>query len=177
MKDGFGREIDYLRVSITDRCDLRCRYCMPEFGVTALPHADILRYEELLRLARIFAGLGFRHLRLTGGEPMVRSGCLDFLRELRAVPGIESVGMTSNGVLLAGRVAETKSAGLSALNLSIDSLDPDRYAALTRCGALSCVLQTLHEALALEIPAGTRTSFRRLRSWRGKTRCASALLN
>ena len=152
MRDGFGREIDYLRVSITDRCDLRCRYCMPQGGVASLSHSDVLRYEELVRLAGIFARLGIRHLRLTGGEPMVRAGCLDLVRALTKVPGIESVGLTSNGVLLAGRVAEAKAAGLSALNLSIDSLDSDRYAAITRCGDLSGPLRTLKEALSLGLP-------------------------
>ena len=93
MRDGFGREIDYLRVSITDRCDLRCRYCMPQGGVASLSHSDVLRYEELVRLAGIFARLGIRHLRLTGGEPMVRAGCLDLVRALTKVPGIESIGL------------------------------------------------------------------------------------
>ena len=152
MIDGFGREIDYLRISVTDRCNLRCLYCMPEHGISALRHADILRYEEILRIVRIMGGMGIRHLRVTGGEPMARQGCLDFVRELREVPGVESVSMTSNGILLAGRVAEAKQAGVSSLNLSLDTLAPEKYARLTRGGDVKRVLKTLSEAAGMGIP-------------------------
>ena len=152
MKDGQGREIDYLRISVTDRCNLRCRYCMPAGGVRALEHDDVLRCEELVRLVRCMTPLGFRHLRLTGGEPMARAGCLELVRALRAVRGVETVSMTSNGILLAGRAAEAKAAGLSALNLSLDSLDPDRYDALTRGGDLAAALRTMDEALRVGLP-------------------------
>ncbi|MBR1496478.1 MAG: GTP 3',8-cyclase MoaA [Oscillospiraceae bacterium] len=146
MRDGLGRSIDYLRISITDRCDLRCVYCMPAAGVPALEHAEILRYEEILRLVRILAPLGVKHLRLTGGEPMTRRGCLDLIRELRKVPGVESVAMTSNGILLADQIGEAKAAGLTALNLSLDTLNPDTYRRLTRGGDVGTVLRTLSRA-------------------------------
>ncbi|MBQ2634544.1 MAG: GTP 3',8-cyclase MoaA [Oscillospiraceae bacterium] len=152
MRDGQGREIDYIRISVTDRCNLRCQYCMPAGGVRAFSHDAVLRFEEIDRLMRCLSPLGFRHLRLTGGEPMVRRGCLDLVRTLRTVPGVESVTMTSNGLLLSGRVAEAKAAGLSALNLSLDSLDPGRYAELTRGGVLALALGTMEEALELGLP-------------------------
>ena len=147
MIDGFGREIDYLRISITDRCNLRCRYCMPEHGVAVMRHDDILRYEEILRIVRIMRGMGVCHLRVTGGEPMARRGCLDFVRELRGISGIESVSMTSNGLLLCDRVQEAKEAGLTGLNLSLDTLDPDIYAELTRGGDVRKALRTLTQAI------------------------------
>lgn len=148
MRDGLGRTIDYLRISVTDRCNLRCVYCMPESGVSALRHEDILRDEEIVRLARVAAGLGIRHIRLTGGEPMVRHGCLELVRELCALPGIESVSMTSNGLLLCDHVAQARDAGLTALNLSLDTLDAGLYARMTRGGDVGRALRTLEQAVA-----------------------------
>ena len=148
MQDKLGRTIDYLRISVTDRCNLRCVYCMPEGGVAALSHGDVLRFEEIVRLTRVMTRLGIRRVRLTGGEPMARRGCLDLVRALRGLEGVESVAMTSNGALLRGRVAEAKDAGLEALNLSVDTLDPDVYARLTRCGDLETALETLEQAIA-----------------------------
>lgn len=148
MVDGIGRTIEYLRISLTDRCNLRCVYCMPEDGVPTLPHGEILRYEELLRLVRVLAGLGVKHLRLTGGEPTVRRGWLDFAAKLHGIPGVESVAMTSNGVLLCDRMDEVKRAGLDALNLSLDTLDADSCARMTRGGSPEPVLRTLEQALA-----------------------------
>lgn len=149
MRDDLGREIDYLRLSLTDRCNLRCVYCMPEGGVPMHEKDALLRYEELLRLTRVLTGLGIRRVRLTGGEPMARRGCLDFLRRLHELPGVESVGMTSNGILLDGRVEEAKAAGLTALNLSLDTLRPETYGRMTRGGDVAAVLRTLDRALAL----------------------------
>ncbi len=149
MLDGRGRSIDYLRVSVTDRCNLRCVYCMPEDGVPSLRHGEILRYEEIARVVRVMAGLGIRHVRLTGGEPMARRGCLGLVRTLAETPGIESVSMTSNGLLLGERMDEAKRAGLRALNLSLDTLDAAAYARLTRGGSLSQALSALDRALAL----------------------------
>ena len=148
MQDRFGREIDYLRLSVTDRCNLRCVYCMPEGGAPALERGELLEYEELVRLTRILARLGVRHVRLTGGEPMARRGCLDLVRALHALPGIESVAMTSNGTLLRDRAAEAKAAGLDALNLSLDTLNPAVYARMTRGGDVNDALQTLEQSLA-----------------------------
>ena len=152
MTDRLGRSIDYLRISVTDRCNLRCAYCMPSGGVPALRHGEILRYEEILRVVRILSKHGIRHLRITGGEPMARRGCLDLVRSLRGIPGILSVAMTSNGALLDGRIGEAAEAGLTGLNLSLDTLNRETYAALTRGGDVEAVKRTLEQAVAHGIP-------------------------
>ena len=149
MLDASGREIDYLRISITDRCNLRCVYCMPEGGVTSLAHGDVLSYEEIVRVVRLFARLGVRHLRVTGGEPMARRGCLSLIERLHAVEGIETISMTTNALLLFGCVGWAREAGLDALNISVDSLNPDTYRAMTRGGDVRRVLAVIDDALAL----------------------------
>ena len=116
MKDSFGRTIDYMRISITDRCNLRCRYCMPD-GVEWLPMADILTYEELLRVCRAGARLGIRHIKITGGEPLVRKGCCSLIGSIREIPGIEAVTITTNGILLSRYLTELKEAGGGGINL------------------------------------------------------------
>ena len=146
MIDSTGRSIDYLRISVTDRCNLRCIYCMPEKGVHAMEHTEILRFEEIYRLVRIMTGLGLKHLRLTGGEPMARKGCLELAESLRSIPGVESISMTSNGLLLKDRVHEAKLKGITSLNMSIDSLNPEVYARLTRGGDIRDALITLRQA-------------------------------
>ena len=123
MKDGFGRTIEYLRISVTDRCNLRCVYCMPEQGTAPLSHADILSYEQITRLVRIFASLGVRKVRLTGGEPLVRKNLDALVRMLRSVDGIERIALTTNGVLLPEQLPALLSAGLDAVNISIDTTD------------------------------------------------------
>ena len=148
MVDGCGRSIDYLRISVTDRCNLRCRYCMPESGVEWLEHSQILTYEEILRLAGLFAQLGVRRLRLTGGEPLVRRGLPHLVAELKAVAGIETVSLTTNGLLLAGQLPELMRAGLDGVNISLDTLDRAQYAAITRRDALEQTLEGLDAALA-----------------------------
>ena len=148
MFDRMGREIDYLRISITDRCNLRCIYCMPEDGIPDIQHTDILSYEEIVRIVRQAAELGIRHLRVTGGEPMARRGCLDLIRMLHAVPGIETISMTTNGLLLDGRVREACDAGLTAVNLSLDALDPELYRRITRGGDVTKVMRVLRDAAA-----------------------------
>ena len=120
MLDSFGRDINYLRISITDRCNLRCKYCMPD-GCESVGHGDILSYEELLRLAGLFARLGVRHVRVTGGEPLVRRDAAGFVRSLKAVPGIEKVSMTTNGTLLTRFARELAEAGLDSVNISLDT--------------------------------------------------------
>lgn len=122
MLDKFGRNIDYLRISITDRCNLRCKYCMPA-GCDMVGHEDILSYEELLRLAQLFARTGVRHVRVTGGEPLVRKGAADFVRELKAVPGVEKVSLTTNGTLLEKHALALAGAGLDSVNISLDTTD------------------------------------------------------
>ncbi len=147
MIDNYGRNIDYMRISITDRCNLRCIYCMPEDGVCGLRHEDILSFEEITRLVKLMTSLGIKHIRITGGEPMARRSCLDLISQIHAIEGVESISMTSNGLLLCDRVEDAKRAGLSALNLSIDTLDPDTYSRLTRGGDVNKVKTTLRQAL------------------------------
>lgn len=146
MIDRLGRTIEYVRVSVTDRCNLRCRYCMPEDGVSWLPHARILRYEEIAQAVRVLAGLGVRRVKLTGGEPLCRTGLSALVRMLYAIDGIEEVTLTTNGLLLPAQAEALRDAGIEKVNLSLDSLRPDRYAALTRCGALSDALAGLDAA-------------------------------
>ena len=146
-RDGYGRRINYLRLSVTDRCNLRCRYCMPEGGVPMLRHQDILSFEELREVVDAAASLGVTKVRLTGGEPLVRRGIVDLVRMLAGVPGVREVAMTTNGTLLSPLAADLRAAGLSRVNLSLDTLDPARYARITRGGRLEDALAGLHAAL------------------------------
>lgn len=148
MKDSHGRTIDYLRISLTDRCNLRCIYCMPEEGVQALSHTDILRLEEIERIVRIAAEAGIKHIRLTGGEPLVRRGVIDLIRAINDIPGIERVALTTNGILLPRMAEELAAAGLSRVNISLDTLDPDQYRAITRCGSFDDAMAGIDAALA-----------------------------
>ena len=132
MIDQYQRKIEYVRISLTDRCNLRCRYCMPEAGIEKLSHADILTFDEILRVVRALAALGVRKVRLTGGEPLVRRGIVDLVRSIRSVPGIEQVVLTTNGVLLDELAEPLVAAGLSGVNISLDTLRPDVFAAITR---------------------------------------------
>ena len=147
MLDQFGRNIRYLRVSVTDRCNLRCRYCMPEEGVEWVPHAHILTYEQILRLVRLSARLGVSKVRLTGGEPLVRKGLDGLVREIKGVEGIRSVTLTTNGLLLAGQLPGLLAAGLDGINLSLDTLDAAQFASITRRDALDQVLEGLDAAM------------------------------
>lgn len=149
MIDACARQIDYIRISITDRCNLRCVYCMPDGGVEGFQHAEILSYEEILRLVRLMTRLGIRHVRVTGGEPMARRGCLDLVDALHRLPGIETISMTTNALLLEGRVRQARAAGLDALNVSLDTLDPQVYRRMTRGGDVAKALSVIDEALEL----------------------------
>ena len=131
MKDGHGRVIDYLRISLTDRCNFRCVYCMPEEGVQQLSHFDILRIEEVEQAVRVATTIGIKSVRLTGGEPTVRKGLVDLVRNIAAMPEIENVSMTTNGVLLPRMAADLKAAGLSRVNLSLDTLDAEKFHKIT----------------------------------------------
>lgn len=148
MLDGEGRLIEYLRLSVTDRCNYRCTYCMPAGGVPMLRHGDILSFEELTEVVAAAAELGVRKVRLTGGEPLVRRGLPDLVRMIRAVPGVEELAMTTNATLLAPVAAELRAAGLDRLNVSLDTLDAARYAELTRGGSLADALAGLEAARA-----------------------------
>ena len=146
MLDGEGRLIEYLRLSVTDRCNCRCTYCMPAGGVPMLGHKDILSFEELTEVVAACAQLGVRKVRLTGGEPLVRRGLPELVRMIRAVPGVEELAMTTNATLLAPVAAELHRAGLDRLNVSLDTLDAARYAELTRGGSLEDALAGLAAA-------------------------------
>ncbi|MCL1880232.1 MAG: GTP 3',8-cyclase MoaA [Actinomycetia bacterium] len=146
--DSHGRKIDYLRISVTDRCNLRCLYCMPDEGVAFKPHSDILSIEEITAFVEVAATCGISRIRLTGGEPLVRKGILDLVANITALPGLERVAMTSNGILLAQMAESLKAAGLKRVNISLDSLDPGQYAAITRRGRIDDVYAGLEAALA-----------------------------
>lgn len=132
MKDGLRRSIEYLRISVTDRCNLRCRYCMPEHGVEKLHHADILSYEEILRVVEVLATLGIKKVRITGGEPLIRAGVAELVWRIKNVRGIEQVMLTTNGVLLPNFAAELAAAGLDGVNVSLDTLRDDTFLFLAR---------------------------------------------
>ncbi len=146
MRDGQERKVDYLRVSVTDRCNLRCVYCMPEQGICAQTHANILTFEEIKRLCVIFAAQGVRKIKLTGGEPLVRKDLPVLISVLRAIPGIEQITLTTNGVLLAESAAALRTAGVDAVNVSLDTLREDRFARITRRGTLEETLRGIAAA-------------------------------
>ena len=148
MQDRFGREITYLRLSVTDLCNLRCRYCMPEEGVVKKDHADLLTEDEMIRAVEAAASLGIRKLRITGGEPLVKKNILSICRRAALVPGIREVCLTTNGIRLPELAAPLREAGVRRLNISLDTLDPEKYAAITRCGKLSQAVEGIRAALA-----------------------------
>ena len=143
--DRFGRRIHYLRISLTDRCNLRCQYCMPE-AVSFKPHDDLMQDDEIIRLARIFASLGFDKIRLTGGEPTLRANVVDLTRRIAAIPGISSLTMTTNGSLFSSAAQALKEAGLQRVNFSLDTLDAHKYSQATRGGLLDSVWQGIEAA-------------------------------
>ena len=149
MNNHIHRNINYLRLSITDRCNLKCFYCLPRRGWTKLPSSEILRYEEFLYLARVAALTGIRKVRVTGGEPLVRRGVVDFLGLLKNVPGLEKIALTTNGLLLAEMAPELFQAGLRHLNLSLDTLNPQRYQEITGSNRFHRVKEGLWRAVAL----------------------------
>lgn len=146
MLDRFNRNITYLRISVTDRCNLRCRYCMPAEGVEWIPHAGILRFEEITEVVKVAVRLGINKIRLTGGEPLVRKGIQELVRMIAAVEGVKDLAVTTNGILLEKYAAELAAAGLHRVNVSLDTLDPQKYATLTRGGNLIDVLKGLEAA-------------------------------
>ena len=144
--DAYNRPISYLRISVTDRCNLRCVYCMPPEGVPWRSHDDILRYEEIEMVAQAAAGLGVSKIRLTGGEPLVRLGIVDLVHKLARIPGIDDLAMTTNGVLLSRYAADLARAGLRRVNVSLDTLRPERFRRITRLGRLEDVLAGMEAA-------------------------------
>ena len=147
MQDQFQRQIDYLRISVTDRCNLRCKYCMPVDGVQWMPHEAILNFEEILRLMTISTQLGFRRFRITGGEPLVRKEILNFLREGAQLPGVEDLMLTTNGLLLPEMAFDLKAAGVQRVNISLDTMDPEHFHDITRGGDVSRVIQGVFRSL------------------------------
>ena len=146
MKDTFGRTIDYLRLSVTDRCNLRCRYCMPEEGISACSHDEILSYEELERIARIVVAAGIRRIRVTGGEPLVRRGLPGFIARLAELSPRPELALTTNGLLLAEKALSLKQAGLDRINVSLDTLNPERFREMCRRDGLEQVFAGLDAA-------------------------------
>jgi GTP 3',8-cyclase len=152
MFDRFERPITYLRISVTDRCNLRCRYCMPPEGVPKRRHEDMLTLEALAEAARAAVGLGVTKIRLTGGEPLVRRGIVDLVRMIAAIDGLDHLGMTTNGTLLAPRARELRDAGLDSVNVSLDTLSPERYAEITRGGAIQDAMAGITAAREAGLP-------------------------
>lgn len=144
--DPYGRRLTYLRLSVTDRCNLRCVYCMPREGHQKLPHCDILSYEEILRTARLAMDMGVDKLRITGGEPLIRKDILALLPKLASLPGLEDISLTTNGILLAPFAEGIQRAGIKRINVSLDSLQPERYRRITRFDGLASVWKGLEQA-------------------------------
>lgn len=146
MKDSFGREINYLRISLTDRCNLRCKYCMPEDGVSKFPHDEILTLEELYEIIKAFVELGINKIRFTGGEPLARKGIVELIAKVSKLDKVKDLAMTTNGILLKEYAMDLKKAGLNRVNISLDTLDEEKYRTITRGGRLNKVLEGIEEA-------------------------------
>ena len=149
LLDPYKRRINYLRISVTDRCNLRCRYCMPEEGIPIIRHDDLLRYEEILRIVRVFAAEGISKVRLTGGEPLVRKGIVGFIAQVSGIPQIKDLSLTTNGILLREFAYALKQAGLRRLNISLDSLRQERFCQITRRDEYEKVWAGIVEALSV----------------------------
>ncbi|HUW68902.1 MAG TPA: radical SAM protein [bacterium] len=152
MFDSFGRNVHYLRVSVTDRCNLRCVYCMPAEGVPLVQHERILSLERIALVVEAAASLGFDKVRLTGGEPLVRKGLPALVTMIASIPGIKTIAMTTNGTLLAPVASDLARRGLSSVNISLDTLDPDLYAAITRGGNVHEAIEGVRAARAAGLP-------------------------
>lgn len=146
IQDRYSRVIDYMRISVTDRCNLRCTYCMPAEGIQPLAHKDILRYEEIIRIVAVAAKLGVKKIRITGGEPLIRKNLSFLIASIHDIEGIEDISLTTNGSLLRKHARELAAAGLNRINVSLDSLNPDRYREITRGGDIDVVFEGIYEA-------------------------------
>lgn len=151
MLDRYGRVINYLRISVTDRCNLRCCYCMPE-GVQDVGLKNILTFEEIWEIVRTGVSLGITHIRITGGEPLVRKGCVDLIRGIREIPGVETITMTTNGVLLGNYGKQLKEAGVDGVNISLDTLDPEEFYKITGKRELQEVLAGIRAVKTAGLP-------------------------
>ena len=157
MVDKYGRQIEYMRVSITDRCDLRCRYCMPD-GCEKVPMSQILTYEEIIRILKAASSLGISKIKITGGEPFVRLGCTDLMKKTKALDGIDEVTVTTNGQTLERYIDELKEIGIDGINISLDTLDPERFEYITGIGKLEKTIRAVELAAA----SGIRTKINTL---------------
>lgn len=146
MYDRFDRQISYLRVSVTDRCNLRCTYCMPEEGIKLISHTDILTYEEILEVIKAAVSLGVDKIRITGGEPLVRKGLVPFISRVARISGIKDLGITTNGILLEEFARPLAEAGLHRINISLDTMEPERFNQITRGGDLARVIKGINAA-------------------------------
>ncbi|MFO7616455.1 MAG: radical SAM protein [Bacteroidales bacterium] len=147
MYDSFNRKINYLRISVTDRCNLRCRYCMPPEGVPLLRHEDILRFDEILEVAQVAVSRGIDKIRITGGEPLVRKGVVDLVSMISRLDGVKDLSMTTNGLLLEQFAGQLSAAGLMRVNISMDTTDPGRYREITRGGDIQCLFRGIRAAI------------------------------
>ena len=150
MKDQFGREISYLRISVTDRCNFRCKYCMGEDGIKLLRHEDILTFEEIVETAQIMAGLGIKKIRFTGGEPFARRGVMDLIKKLSEIPEIEDLAITTNGSMVYDKLDLLKEYGISRINFSLDTLDREKFELITGSDQLEEVKRTIKKAIELD---------------------------
>lgn len=151
LTDNHGRPVNYLRLAVTDRCNLRCFYCMPEQGIDWLERKELMSWEEMLRLCRLVVNMGIEKIRLTGGEPFARKGFMDFLTHLATIGGLKEITLTTNGVLTAPYIPQLKQLGIKSVNLSMDSIDRNRFFSITRRDELPAVLDTMHELLRHDI--------------------------
>lgn len=149
MLDSFGRQISYMRISVTDRCNFRCRYCMGEKGVKSLSHNEILSFEEIIKIAKISSKLGIKKIRLTGGEPLVRRGFVNLCREIKKIKGIDEVAITTNGYLFSDFAEDIKEAGISRINFSLDTLDDEKFSFITGGAEFFKVKNAIIKALEL----------------------------
>ncbi|MGK0466368.1 GTP 3',8-cyclase MoaA [Clostridium sp.] len=149
MRDNYGRNINYLRISVTDRCNLRCIYCMPEQGIESLSHDDILRFEDTLKIIKAGASLGINKIRFTGGEPLVMKDIDKLIYETSKISGIDDISITTNGILLSDVAADLKKAGLNRVNISLDTLNTDKFRSITRVGNLDKVMESIYKCLSI----------------------------
>lgn len=152
LTDNFNRELTYLRISITDRCNLRCRYCMPQTSFSWMPSESILTFEEIYRICHAFCGMGIKKIRLTGGEPLVRKGVVDLIRRLNGLDGLDEICLTTNGTLLADYASELMDAGVKHVNISLDTMAPDTYASITGADMFGKVWESILKVIDLGFP-------------------------
>ena len=149
LVDNCSRKIDYLRLSVTDRCNLRCIYCMPQKGIRLLDREELLTFSEILRVIKILSGLGIKKIRFTGGEPLLRENVLELINDIRTIPEIENLAITTNGIFLGRFLKDIYKAGIRRINVSVDSMDPEKYKKITRGGSLEGVLETIEDSLEM----------------------------